>query len=221
MVEGVLARQSVSIRHGRTSGQLWSDWGLPKLKNGPQFLSRLLCLFGCEGGRAEAGGIASKVFDPDKVAKQKEALEPACRRYYRVVRFAMLNERQATFLIGLMRNSPEVVDFKLRMAHEFWRMGDALANRDRTLLTRRILLEQREGRSAALASIGSGLMLDRRRALPGINAERDVLRSVMEPGLFPQELDVAIDKTKSRKRGPKTILGYRKMPSPASAKRAA
>ena len=138
-----------------------------------------------------------------------------------VVRFAMLNERQATFLIGLMRNSPEVVDFKLRMAHEFWRMGDALANRDRTLLTRRILLEQRVGRSAALASIGSGLMLDRRRALPGINAERDVLRSVMEPGLFPQELDVAIDKTKSRKRGPKTILGYRKMPSPASAKRAA
>ena len=115
------------------------------------------------------------------------------------VELAMLNERQASFLISLMRNTPEVLDFKLQMAHEFWRMADSLANRDRSLLTQRILLEQREGKSAELARIGSGLMLDRKRELPSINAERDLLRVVMEPGLFPSELEVAID-VKRRKR---------------------
>lgn len=108
-------------------------------------------------------------------------------------KLAMLNERQAGFLISLMRNNVEVVDFKLRMAHEFWRMGDALANRDVTLLTRRILLEQKNGTSLALARIGSGLMLDRKGDLPGIRTERALLRAVMEPGLFPEELDKLVD----------------------------
>jgi len=80
----------------------------------------------------------------------------------RLEKYALLNERQAGFLISLMRNNTEVVDFKLRMAHEFWRMTESLANRDVTLLTRRILLEQKDG--ASLAGIGSGLVPDRRGA---------------------------------------------------------
>lgn len=115
------------------------------------------------------------------------------------VTFAMLNEYQAGFLVSLMRNSDEVVDFKLRMMHEFRLMRDALANRDVTILTRRILLEQKDGASLALARIGSGLMLDRRGELPGIRTERALLRAVMEPGLFPAELEEMIDKRNSKK----------------------
>jgi len=70
----------------------------------------------------------------------------------RDVWLARLNERQASFLISLMRNTAGVVDFKLRMSHEFWRMGEALAyrdaQRDHTLLAQSILREHREGQSA-------------------------------------------------------------------------
>ena len=113
--------------------------------------------------------------------------------------YALLNELQAGFLVSLMRNNAEVVEFKLNMWHEFKRMRESLANRDVTLLTRRILLEQKDGASLALARIGSGLMLDRRGELPGIRTERALLRAVMEPGLFPAELEEMIDKRNAKK----------------------
>ena len=147
-----------------------------------------------------------------RVAFQTRPFETAGGTQYPEV--GLLNERQASFLIGLMRNTPEVVDSKLRMAHEFWRMGEALANRDRTLLAQRILLKQREGKSAELARIGSGLMLDRRRALPGLNADRDVLRCAMEPGLFPAELDMAIDAKAKKALGPAAPQAWPSCPAP-------
>lgn len=116
-----------------------------------------------------------------------------------IVTFAMLNEYQAGFLVSLMRNTAGVVEFKLQMMHEFRRMRESLANRDVTMLTRRILLEQKDGASLALARIGSGLMLDRRNELPGIRTERALLKAVMEPGLFPEELDKMIDQREAKK----------------------
>jgi len=62
----------------------------------------------------------------------------------RDVWFARLNERQASFFISLMLNTPEVVNFKLRMAHEFWGMGEALAIRDHKLLIQGMFPVQRE-----------------------------------------------------------------------------
>jgi prophage antirepressor-like protein len=53
MIEGVLAKRSVGIRHGRTSAQVWQDWGLPPLKNGSLKLSRWLCDFACGDGSVE------------------------------------------------------------------------------------------------------------------------------------------------------------------------
>jgi hypothetical protein len=82
LIEGVLAARSVGIRHGRTSGQVWKDWGLPPLKNGSLKLSRWLCDFACGEGRVEAGNQPSKLFDPDKVAKHKAVLLPLCWKYY-------------------------------------------------------------------------------------------------------------------------------------------
>ena len=42
--------------------------------------------------------------------------------------FCHLDEEQATFLITLMKNSPVVVKFKLRLTREFYRMKKALLN---------------------------------------------------------------------------------------------
>jgi Rha family phage regulatory protein len=52
-----------------------------------------------------------------------------------------------------------------------------------TLWNRRLALETRDATSAAKASIGSHLMLDRKKDLPGIRAERASLAAEMQPGL--------------------------------------
>lgn len=95
--------------------------------------------------------------------------------------YAILNERQAGFLISLLCNTAEVVDFKLRLLHELWRMAQALENRDMTVLQRRLKLEALT-RALALASLGSKLMLDREGVLLGIKIECQRLKAVVEPG---------------------------------------
>ncbi len=70
MVEARLAKQNLMIRHGRTAGQIWADYGLPRLKNAPTWLGNRLSRMGCQvggNGRAEIGGRLSRVYDPDKV----------------------------------------------------------------------------------------------------------------------------------------------------------
>jgi len=84
-VNAVIAMQQIGVRHGVTAGQVWSRHGLPKLKNGPQMLSRLLIKEKCAiegGGRAEIGGKTAKLFDPDKSdAMMKYKLLANCQRY--------------------------------------------------------------------------------------------------------------------------------------------
>ena len=85
LLQGELAKHRSSVRHGQTAGQVWTSHGLPRLKNGAQFLSRCLVSFGCriEGeGRGELGGLPSIMFDPDKSAKaMKTGLLEHCKKY--------------------------------------------------------------------------------------------------------------------------------------------
>lgn len=45
---------------------------------------------------------------------------------------AVLPESQATLLLSLMKNSPKVVDFKVRLVKEFYWMREELQNQTRT-----------------------------------------------------------------------------------------
>lgn len=65
--------------------------------------------------------------------------------------------------------------------------GEDAAERMReigALWQQRLKLEATDATSKAMASIGSGLMLDRRRVLPGIRKRREQLEGAMQPMLF-------------------------------------
>lgn len=98
--------------------------------------------------------------------------------------FAMLNEHQAGLLISFMRNTEPVIDFKVALIREFFRMRDALERRDMTVWRRRQELEIRDAESKVRASFGSHLMLERKRDIPDIDTERALLKAQMEPPLF-------------------------------------
>jgi len=82
----VMAGGGASLRHGKTAGQLWKEYGFPSLKGAasPWFSNRL-CELNCQiegGGCAESGGKKSKLFDPDKVAlAMKGGLKGFCKQY--------------------------------------------------------------------------------------------------------------------------------------------
>jgi phage regulator Rha-like protein len=97
---------------------------------------------------------------------------------------AMLNERQSALLLSLMRNSQEVVDFKIRLIAEFYRMRDALYQRDQSLWQQLQALIAREVESKVRASFGSHLMLQRKREMTYYQQERDRLETLMQPSLL-------------------------------------
>ncbi|AWB35538.1 Rha family transcriptional regulator [Orrella marina] len=96
---------------------------------------------------------------------------------------AMLNERQAALLISLMRNSDEVVAFKVRLIHEFYRMRDALNQRTQNLYQQLQALVAEEVETQVKASFGSQLMLERKRAIPDFKRRRELLESEIQPSL--------------------------------------
>lgn len=100
------------------------------------------------------------------------------------VEFALLNEHQAMFLLSLMRNTAAVVEFKVRLIQEFARMAETLHNRDLTMWERRIRLEAKDLTSKAKGSMGSKLMLGRKKEIPQIDTERFLLDSAMQPTLL-------------------------------------
>jgi hypothetical protein len=78
------AAKLVSIRRGKTSGELWVEiYKLPAFKGSAAWFSRQLCDLKCDTGeRSESGGIPSKLFDPDKVAAvMKGGLLSVCHLY--------------------------------------------------------------------------------------------------------------------------------------------
>lgn len=97
---------------------------------------------------------------------------------------AMLNEQQSTLLICLMRNSQRVVQFKISLVQEFYRMKAELARREQNLWQQMQTLIAKEVDSQVRASFGSHLMLTRRRELPQLREERGLLESAMQPSLL-------------------------------------
>lgn len=87
LIHGEIARQQVCIRIGKTSGQCWKSYGLPTkgMRGYPTWFGNRLAARGCcidDGGRAEVGGIGSRLFNPDKVATvMKEGLLAECAEY--------------------------------------------------------------------------------------------------------------------------------------------
>jgi hypothetical protein len=78
------AAKLVSIRRGKTSGELWVEiYKLAAFKGSAVWFSGRLCDLKCDTGeRSESGGIPSKLFDPDKVAAvMKGGLLSVCRLY--------------------------------------------------------------------------------------------------------------------------------------------
>jgi len=98
--------------------------------------------------------------------------------------YVMLNETQASAILTLMRNSPEVVDFKFRLVGEFFRMRDELQHQGRTLWQQMQALIAQEVESKVRASFGAHLLNERKREIPPLRSERDRLQAAMQPHLF-------------------------------------
>ncbi|WCM86649.1 Rha family transcriptional regulator [Acidovorax sp. NCPPB 3576] len=74
-------------------------------------------------------------------------------------------------------------DWQERFIAAFDALAEQVERMAFTLWNRRLALETRDASSAAKASIGSRLMLDRKKDLPAIKAERAYLAAEMQPGL--------------------------------------
>ncbi|WP_368641765.1 Rha family transcriptional regulator [Castellaniella ginsengisoli] len=98
--------------------------------------------------------------------------------------YAMLNEQQAALLISMMRNTDEVVAFKVRLIREFYRMRDALSQRTQNLYQQLQALVAEEVSTQVKASFGSRLMLERKYAIPDFRRRREALESQLQPPLF-------------------------------------
>jgi len=86
LLNGALAEQQISVRHGKTAGQLWKEYNLPpKLKNASRWFGYRLAELNCQidmGDGSQSNGIRSTLFDPDKVANSmKGGLLAYCRQY--------------------------------------------------------------------------------------------------------------------------------------------
>jgi phage regulator Rha-like protein len=97
---------------------------------------------------------------------------------------AMLNEQQATLLISMMRNTDSVIEFKVNLVKEFFRMRDALDRRDKNLWQQMQALIAQEVESKVRASFGSRLMLERKREIPYFREERQQIESQIQPSLL-------------------------------------
>jgi phage regulator Rha-like protein len=98
--------------------------------------------------------------------------------------FAMLNEQQAAILISLMRNTERVVDFKIALVAEFYRMRDALNQRTQNLWQQLQAQIAKEVQSEVRASFGSRLMLERKAEITGLRKERGRLEAEIQPSLM-------------------------------------
>jgi phage regulator Rha-like protein len=97
---------------------------------------------------------------------------------------ALLNEHQAALVISFMRNSPGVVEFKVALIREFFRMRDELSKREKNLWQQMQELIAKEVESKVRASFGSHLMLTRKREIPLFEEERLRLEDEIQPSLL-------------------------------------
>lgn len=66
LMEVVRPATPVRFRFGKTAGEIWKRYGLPKLKNAPTWLGNRLVEMGCMAERYDRGGDAVRLFDPDR-----------------------------------------------------------------------------------------------------------------------------------------------------------
>lgn len=100
------------------------------------------------------------------------------RRYYR------LNEDQCYFLLSLSRNNATVVALKSDLVRAFGAARRAGHAESITAWQQLQRLEIENASSLTRASIGSRLMLERKRALPGLRRRRDELESQVIVPMF-------------------------------------
>ncbi len=103
--------------------------------------------------------------------------------FAKAAEIAHLNEHQATLLISMMRNTPVVIECKVRLVEEFYRMRDALSQRAQGLWQQLQALIAQEVESKVKASFGSHLMLDRKREIPFFESEHQRLQAEIQPAL--------------------------------------
>ena len=97
---------------------------------------------------------------------------------------AMLNEHQATLLIAMMRNTKQVIRFKIGLVKEFYRMRGELGRGERNLWEQMQALIAKEVGSQVRASFGSHLLLARKRELPALRDQRHLLENLIQPSLL-------------------------------------
>lgn len=140
-----------------------------------------------------AGGVGAqhknllamiRKYESDLAEFGQVAFQTRLNRQGSPTEYAMLNEQQATLLLAFMRNSPKVIEFKIALVKEFFRMRDKLGRREQTLWQQMQALIAREVESKVRASFGSHLMLERKRGLPSLDAERALLEGQIQPLLF-------------------------------------
>lgn len=112
------------------------------------------------------------------------AFETRLNKRGKATEYAMLNEQQSALLISLMRNSPEVIGFKVSLIRDFFRMRNALQQREKGLWQQLQALIAQETESKVKATYGSRLMLDRKREIPFFKTEHQRLESEFQPPLF-------------------------------------
>lgn len=78
----------------------------------------------------------------------------------------------------------EAARIKEAYINAFNAMAEQLQARDINHWQKRLNLEQRDASSKARASVGSHLMLERKREKPRLNQERQLLDLEMQPGLL-------------------------------------
>lgn len=116
--------------------------------------------------------------------KGKIRFEIRLNRRGKPTEYAMLNEHQATLLLTFMSNSERVMDFKEALVDAFFDMRDELGRREQNLWQQMQALIAREVESKVRASFGSHLMLERKREIPYLDAERSLLESQIQPSLL-------------------------------------
>lgn len=113
----------------------------------------------------------------------KVAFETRLNRRGSATEYAMLNEHQAGLLIAFMRNSPLVVQFKVALIRDFFRMREELGRREQGLYQQLQALVAEEVSTQVRASFGSRLMLERKRAIPEFRRRREQLESKIQQPL--------------------------------------
>jgi len=72
--------------------------------------------------------VLVKKYDKELLSISRFRIDLLKNKKGRPTEYAILDEEQTTFLITLMRNSRIVVDFKLRLAKEFYKQKEFLSN---------------------------------------------------------------------------------------------